>query len=413
MEEVTLKKNYFIDTNVLIDDPTCLTVLSNGEENNLFIPFHVLMELDKHKKDPSLKYAVVESLKNIESFEKHLAILYKDTVSKGFDRDPDHCIIEEIVEYVRKEEIENPIIVSNDRVLRLRAALLGIKAEVYSTSLPFKTPSEMFTGFITEGQSVYPNSFSWVNGIPVLRSASGSKPLSYQNNPWGIKPKNEYQNAALELLLDDKIKLVTLQSEAGYGKTFLALAAAFEMVFTQKKYKKIYCVKPCIEIGNSLGFLPGDLDEKMAPYVRNIMDLIEKLGGQKQHLFVEKTDGDKKGGEYNIGNPEKVLNKRKVEILPIQFVRGMNIDDAVVIIDELQNLSRREVRAMLTRMGENVKVICLGDTKQVDNPHLNEFNNGMNWVVKLLLGEDQYAHLVLKGNRSRGPITDMVLRKKL
>jgi len=404
-------KNYFIDTNVLIDDPYCLHVLSNGEENNLYIPFHVLMELDGLKKDASLKYSVVEALKNIESFDKSLVILNRDAVDSNFSKDPDSCILKEVVEYCENHGVKEPVLVSNDRVFRMRAILKGVASQVYNSSLPFKSPSEMHTGFVVEGQDVYPNSFQWVNGVAVLKTPSESKAISYTNKPWNVTPKNQYQNLAMELMLNDNIKLVTVQSEAGYGKTFLALACAFEMAFKQKKYQKIYCVKPCIEIGNSLGFLPGDLEEKMAPYVRNILDLLEKLDSGKTHLFSTRTD-DRKGA-FDVDGSNKTLNKRKFEILPVQFVRGMNIDDAVVIIDEIQNLARREVRALLTRMGENVKVICLGDTKQVDNPYLNEFNNGMNWVVKMLLGEDQFGHLVLKGSKSRGPITDMVLRSKL
>lgn len=107
------------------------------------------------------------------------------------------------------------------------------------------------------------------------------------------------------------------------------------------------------------------------------------------------------------------LNPKKVEILPLGFVRGMNIENAFVIIDETQNLSRYEVRTLLSRMGEQVKCVCIGDTRQVDNPHLNESNNGLNWIVKKCKGLNGYAHMVLKGDKSRGPITDMIIKSRL
>ena len=113
------------------------------------------------------------------------------------------------------------------------------------------------------------------------------------------------------------------------------------------------------------------------------------------------------------GEAGAAFNTEKFEILPLAFIRGMNIEDAVVIIDETQNLSRMEIRALLTRMGENTRCFCLGDTRQVDNPYLNESNNALNWIVRMMKGFDNYGHLVLRGAKSRGPVTDMVLKSGL
>ncbi len=183
--------------------------------------------------------------------------------------------------------------------------------------------------------------------------------------------------------------------------TTLALAAALYLALEQKDnpYRKIYLVKPVIEIGAKLGYL----EEKMAPYVRYIGDLLMKLHDLRP---ANRIFADSEGGNFRY-------NPKRFEILPIAFIRGMNLENAVVIIDEMQNLSRAETRALLTRMGENVKCICLGDTRQVDNPYLNESNNGLNWTVKMLKGLPGYGHIVLKGERSRGPITDMVIRTGL
>jgi len=162
-------------------------------------------------------------------------------------------------------------------------------------------------------------------------------------------------------------------------------------------------VKPLWEIGAKMGFLPGSVEEKMQPYIRYVRDLAVKLHEQRpaNRIFMD-TDSERFR-----------FNQKKFEILPIAYIRGMNLENCVVIIDEMQNMSRSEVRSLLTRMGEGVKCICLGDTRQVDNPYLNESNNGLNWVVKKLRNNKEYAHMVLKGERSRGPITDMVLKTGL
>ena len=157
------------------------------------------------------------------------------------------------------------------------------------------------------------------------------------------------------------------------------------------------------EIGQRLGYLPGKIDEKMEPYTRYISDLVIKLHKLRpaNRIFV---DPD--------GVPPKYDSKR-FELLPLTYIRGMNIENAVVIVDEMQNMSRSECRSLLSRMGEGVKCICLGDIHQVDNPYLNVDNNGMNWVVSKFKGGRIYAHLVLKGDKSRGPITDLVIRSGL
>jgi PhoH-like ATPase len=154
-----------------------------------------------------------------------------------------------------------------------------------------------------------------------------------------------------------------------------------------------------IEIGQKLGYLPGKLEEKMEPYTRYMSDLLAKLHRLRpaNKLFVDS----------DVYPPQ--FNSRTFEILPLNYIRGMNIENAVVIIDEMQNMSRSECRTLLTRMGEGVKCFCLGDIRQVDNPYLSQENNGLNWLVKKFKGSKIYSHIVLKGDKSRGPITDLVI----
>ena len=216
-------------------------------------------------------------------------------------------------------------------------------------------------------------------------------------------PRTVYQNLALELMTSEEIPIVSIQSEAGYGKSHLALASALYLTLEKKRFNKIYVVKPMIEIGQKLGFLPGSLREKMEPYNKYISDLVLKLHGVRpaNKLFLD-------AQAY-----PPLYDPKRFELLPLAYIRGMNIENAVIIVDEMQNLSRSECRSLLSRMGENVKCICLGDTRQIDNPYLNRDNNGLNWVVKKFKGNRLYAHLVLKGEKSRGPITDLVIRTGL
>jgi PhoH-like ATPase len=216
-------------------------------------------------------------------------------------------------------------------------------------------------------------------------------------------PRNVFQNLALELMTNADIHIVSVQSNAGFGKSYLALATALYLVLEKKIYSKIYLIKPTIEIGQKLGYLPGRIDEKMEPYTRYIYDLLLKL---HQSRSINKIFG-------NTDSYLPQLNPKLFEILPLAYIRGLNIENAVVIIDEMQNMARAECRALLSRLGGGVKCICLGDIHQVDNIFLNQENNGLNWVVKKFKGSPIYSHIVLKGEKSRGPITDLVINSGL
>jgi len=388
-------KSYVLDTNVLLDNPESILILRNGEENDIYIPYSVICELDKLKSKSRLQAVISQISQLFMEHKNWLEVLYLDGVDYSQDVYADELIIKEIL----ASSIEEPILVTNDVLLQFRASKRGISTQEFKSSKPYQSESEIWTG-ISEPDNIVPNSFVWEEGKPVYHKPDSVKVIDYQHKVWGITPKNIYQNLALELLLDNSLDIVTLQSKAGYGKTLLSLAAAFHLVLQNKNspYKKIFILKPSIEIGKELGFRPGSVEDKMAPIIRPIKDLIEKLHEIRpaNKLFLDE-DVSK-------------FNPRKLEILPLNFVRGMNIENAILLIDEGQNLSRNEMRAVLTRCGENTRVFICGDTNQVDNPYLNAANNGLNWVTKLCKGQPNYGHLVLTGSRSRGPITDLVLR---
>jgi PhoH-like ATPase len=393
-------KQYVVDTNVLLEDPNALLKLRNGNENSVYIPYHVLLELNKFKKDARLGHIATQAIRIISEDPDKFKLLKSDRIAKPFSNLVDSHILAEI----RESGLTKPILVTNDRVFQIQAGIHGILSESYKESVPSKSEAERFTGFVNDPSERIPNSFIWnEKGKPVFRSNGQEKVINFPHKTWNVAPRNIYQNLALELMINPEIKIVTVQSEAGYGKSFLALASALYLTLQTKAHEKIFVVKPMIEIGQKLGYLPGNIDEKMEPYTRYISDLVMKLHKLRtaNRIFID---------------PEKVpptYNPKRFELLPLAYIRGMNIENAVVIIDEMQNMSRSECRSLLSRMGEGVKCICLGDIHQVDNPYLNLDNNGMNWVVNKFKGSKIYAHLLLKGDKSRGPITDLVIRSGL
>ncbi len=393
-----MKKCYVLDTNALLEDPNCISILRNGEENTVGIPFHVILELNKLKKEPRVKHLVAKA---IDSIRDNLGVI------KIIRQDGQEPLVPnvdlQILKEVQNGGMTDPILVTNDRILQLLAEFSGVRSQEFKSSHPFESESQQYTGFVKDDEDHCLNSFMWHEGKPMFFAPDGPRIIDYEHEIWKVKPRNVYQNLAFELLMSEHTDLVTLQSEAGYGKTYLALAAALCLVLEQKRFEKIYVLKPMIEIGAKMGYLPGDANEKLDPYTRYLHGLTTKLHAIRpaNKIFLEPSNA---GGRYN---PDRF------EILPLAFIRGMNIEDAVVIIDETQNLSRSEIRAVLTRMGENVKCFCLGDTRQVDNPYLNESNNALNWIVRMMRGTSNYAHLVLKGAKSRGPICDAVLRSGL
>ena len=397
---MTSQKDYIIDTNVLLDDPDALFKLRNGNENHIYIPYHVLLELNKFKKDARLGHIVARVIQHLTDNPNDFTVLKANGVAKSFAGLVDNYILDEI----QAGNFAEPILVTNDKMLTLQAGLRGIRSESYKESSPFKSEAEYFTGFVDNREELLPNAFMWNDkGKPVFLAPEGEKVIDYQHRIWNITPRSVYQNLALELLMNSEIHLASIQSDAGYGKSFLALAAALHLTQEKKTHEKIYVVKPMVEIGQKLGYLPGRVDEKMEPYTRYVGDLAMKLHRLRpaNRIFINPD-------EY----PPK-FNTRRFELLPLTYIRGMNIENSVVIVDEIQNMSRAECRALLSRMGEGVKCICLGDVHQVDNPYLNIENNGMTWVVKKFKGQRIYAHIVLKGEKSRGPITDMVIKTGL
>lgn len=446
-----MNKVFILDTNVLLEDVDAINALRNDDENTIVLPYSVIIELDRLKDKVDKAHIISQLISNIINDDK-LIIIKRNDFEYNRDNCNDGSIIGDIKYYLDFSEknglsSENVIVISNDKIFRLRVIIefnSKIKVQEYNNSKPFLSDTDIYTGYVrinNEDHTYIPNCFV-LNDNKIWWEKT--EEFIDNNELWKITPKTVYQNMAIQLLLDDDIKVVSLASPAGAGKTMLALAAAIQItqqnttikkepeeliledsnepVITEaqvkkrgrkpknrasqeklkSKYKKIFVIRPTTIIGEELGFLPGDLNEKIDPYFRPIRDLILKLHDIRQCNRL-----------FNDNDPKNGFDSRVIEFLPVTYLRGMNIENAIVIIDEVQNLSRSEVRTLLSRMGENVRCFLTGDPTQIDNKYLNQSNNGLNWVLRKFKGQREYAHITLKCPKSRGPITDLVIKTNL
>lgn len=208
---------------------------------------------------------------------------------------------------------------------------------------------------------------------------NGPKKLGRDFSIWGIAHKNVEQRCALDALLDDNIKLVTLSGKAGTGKTLMAIVAGLESVIEKEVYNKMVVARPVVPMGHDMGFLPGSLDEKLAPWMQPIMDNIE---------FLFESDGRKSKDAWQDLTDEGFL---KMEALA--YIRGRSIPNEFIIIDEAQNLTRHEIKTIISRAGEGTKIVLTGDVYQIDNPKVDSMSNGLAYVIDKFKDQEIAAHI--------------------
>lgn len=347
-----MKKTFFLDTNVLLEDPDSIDHLSENLENQVIIPYSVILELDRLKSNVNKSHLVSMVMDKLFTDGCPAKLFRRKDFGYSPTNSSDETILADVKEYIKGHDSEKIIFVSNDRILRLRVKEeLNLEAQDYRNSKPFLSDSEIYTGVVKEGEELVRNCFYWQEGK--LYNEKNKKLIDYENEVWKIRPRTPYQNMLMELFLDNTLDVVSVQSAPGYGKTYLALAAALQLTFqkdksedsaaeqqtlvnqeepvkkkrgrkkkprdsegniirTPKIKKKIYIVRPTIQIGEELGFLPGDVNEKTEPYFRPIRDLLLKLHEVRScnRLFID-------------GDPKKGLDKDVVEFLPVTFVRGI------------------------------------------------------------------------------------------
>ena len=215
------------------------------------------------------------------------------------------------------------------------------------------------------------------------------EPLAKRGPMWGIRPRNREQSFAAELLMNDDIKLVTLVGKAGTGKTLMAIAAGLHKVTEENRYQRLLVARPIFPLGRDIGYLPGDLEEKMNPWMQPIFDNVEFLMGlSKQER--------QKNRSYS-----ELMDLGVLDIEPLTYIRGRSIPNQFMVVDEAQNLTPHEVKTIISRAGDSTKIVLTGDPYQIDNPYVDSTNNGLVHVVNRFREEKLAGHVTLsKGERS-------------
>lgn len=426
-----MKKVFVLDTNVLILDPLAIY---NFENNDVVIPIYVLEELDKHKtrndevgKNARHVTRELDSLRELGNLRNGIELedggIISVYVAKQLDKFDfmdmsimDNKIIACALEI--KENYEDTFLVTNDINLRVRSDSLELRSEKYDSNrtevsfdedgvVELVVDSSVIDSFydskrveLVEDSQLSPNEMVILtNDGYQVQSALGRVSAdgkciqmlpSFSNGVWGVRPKNKEQRHALDLLMDDKIQLVTLAGRAGTGKTLLALASALHKVTEENVYRKLLVSRPVIPMGKDVGYLPGTIQEKMNPWMKPIFDNIE---------FLMDVKGDGKG--FKNRAIEDLMAFGHLEVEPLTYIRGRSIPNQFLIVDEAQNLTPHEVKTIISRAGEGTKIVLTGDPYQIDNPYLDSENNGLSHVIQKMSGESIYGHVTLhKGERS-------------
>lgn len=444
------KITYVIDTNVFLTDYEALDKFGS---NDIVIPIKVLEEIDKNKKrqdgvglNARHFIRVLDELREKNTDKTNLKNGIKLGPNKGTIRvrsseadvellnghldhqHPDNIILAAAL--AEMENNENVVLVSLDVNMRVKCDSLGVKSETYQENQVVKKAKDIFTGFsrhlveddiidgVYNGEELViekceqskgykPNQFLILTSKfsekktclvmfdgfdkPVVRLKEYVK--NKEGKVFGLYAKNKEQQMALNLLMDQKVPVVTLMGSAGSGKTLISIAAALKMTLEENAYSKIIVSRPIMPMGKDIGFLPGAIDEKLKPWIAPIDDNLEFLFGLKDNKADSKTTGDPL---------EKYKEKGIIQVEALTYIRGRSLSNAFIIIDEAQNLTSHEIKTILTRVGENTKIVLTGDVEQIDNIYINESTNGLTYAIEKLKDSDLTGHVTLqKGERSK------------
>jgi len=429
----TIPKLFILDTNVILHDASCI---DHFEENEIVIPISVLEELDQFKRgNEQIHHNARQFLRQLDEMSNGIHRFKKtDSNYKGkinvvvnhswnkkveasFNEDsPDHRIINCAYKLYEKYKDRKVILVSKDTNMRLKARSLGIKSEDYTTD-KINSIRSLYSGTrlvkninSDKIESLLKSQRLDCNFLPEIKNLTANENFILRNgkksilaifdpfenkiiriNPqkaYGIIPKNAEQSFAMQILLDRRIRLVSLLGNAGTGKTLLALATALE---SRSNFKKIYLARPIIPLSNrDLGFLPGDIQSKLDPYMQPLFDNLSVIKNQF------------KTNDKHINKINQMLEEQKLLITPLAYIRGRSLQKSFFIVDEAQNLTPHEVKTIITRAGEGTKIIFTGDINQIDHPYLDKHSNGLTHLISRMRGEKIFAHITLeKGERSQ------------
>jgi PhoH-like ATPase len=430
-----VKKIYVLDTNVLLHDPNAIF---SFQDNDLVIPFVVIEEVDgqKRRQDEVGRHArlVANQLDRLRALGKlsegvplrgggSLRVQLKHESPQHLPEDldphkPDNQVIALTLQLKEEHPTTPVILVSKDINVRVKADALNLAAQDYETDKVVVNEDDLYSGMTTleltpeEIDDFYKSSvFAPSNGHLFCNQFVHFKSLSGTNQTalgrfdaekqqilaltpikkeiWGIQPKNLGQRLAFDILLDDRIALVTMTGRAGTGKTLLALAAGLHKVLDQHRYRRLLVTRPVIPMGKDVGFLPGDKDEKLRPWMQPIYDNLEYL---MSGMYKEQTAADML---------RHIQDKGIFEVEALTYIRGRSIPQQFIIVDEAQNLTPHEVKTIVSRAGEGTKIVLTGDPNQIDHPYLDFRSNGLCYAVEKFKGNPIAGHVTLtKGQRS-------------
>ena len=427
-----MKKNFVIDTNVLLHDPGALFQF---EDNRVVVPIYVIEEIDRFKRDLSeLGRSAREVSRSLDDLRQDGSLQSGVALGNGGElqvafserrlsaqmtqagHEVDTRILAVAMDLKERDPEMPAILVTKDVNLRIRANALGLLAEDYDHDR--MEIQELYTGVVEvdiDGEEVdsfyaqgylplsdlyhFPNEFVHLrNRHNHSHSALGKVSLDQErivpitrlkDGVWGVRPRNKEQSFAIDTLMDDSIKLVTLVGKAGTGKTLLAIAAGLHKATEETVYQRVLVSRPIFPLGRDLGYLPGTVEEKLSPWMQPIFDNVEFLMGL--------SSSDKKGGR----SYRELIDLGILQIEPLTYIRGRSIPNQYMVVDEAQNLTPHEVKTIVSRAGEGTKIVLTGDPYQIDNPYMDATNNGLVHVVNRFRPERIAAHMTLvKGERS-------------
>jgi PhoH-like ATPase len=429
-----MPKKYVLDTNVLLHDPQALLKF---EDNDVVIPITVIEEIDTFKKDlneigRNARHVsrMLDNLRaqgsltqgvELESGGKLTVILFTQDhvkllppelrIERGDNR------ILAVAVALQENSADKVIFVTKDTNLRIKANALGLVAqdyqndkvsidELYSGTLELHISTAEIDRFYGQGYLELPDHELKPNQCLTLidetntshtalarfdQASNRCVPLIKipKEGIWGITSRNREQNFAFDLLLDTNIQLVTLVGKAGTGKTLLAIAAGLQKAADEGHYNRLLVSRPVFPMGRDLGFLPGDVEEKLAPWMQPIFDNVELL------LSSVEERGKRKRGYREL------VDMGLMEIEPLTYIRGRSIPNQYMIVDEAQNLTPHEIKTIITRAGEGTKIVLTGDPYQIDNPYVDASSNGLAYIVEKFKDQPIAGHVTLtRGERS-------------
>jgi PhoH-like ATPase len=426
------KKIFVLDTNVLLHDYKCIF---RFQENDLVIPIVVLEELDKLKKGNDLiNFHAREFTRELDKLSGDHLFNGGITLGEGLgklsietgkafsvemcesfpEKTPDHRILA-ITDHIRKRYKRRPVIlITKDINLRMKAKSLGILSQDYESDKVANLESlHKAIDIYDDFDDNFINSlYDEPDGVPVENFELNPLPHQYyilKNNKasvlahydpyrkvidrvekfrvYGIEPRNAEQTFSIHALMRPEIQLISLTGKAGTGKTLLALAAALHQ---ETRYKQILLARPVMPLANrDIGFLPGDINEKIGPYMQPLFDNLSVIKHKFRPLSKE------------LEKIEEMERTERLVITPLAYIRGRSLSDVFFIIDEAQNLTPHEVKTIITRAGENTKIVFTGDIHQIDSPYLDMKSNGLSYLTDKMTGQELFAHVnLVKGERS-------------